>query len=413
MEVFIIGGGASGIVAAIFAARAGKRVTILEANDRFGKKLLLTGNGRCNYFNEDLSISHFHSQKKELLPQLIKEETLKEVLSFFEEIGIVPKIKNGYYYPYSNQATSIREALLVEAEKQGVRILTEEKVRDIRKKQTFEIYTETHQYQADIVVLATGSKAYPKTGSTGDGYTFAKSFGHSIVPILPSLVPLVGEERYFSLWNGIRSDVKLTLFENEKKIAEEFGEIQLTNYGISGICVFNLSGYVAKGLKDGKKERIEINFMPWVSSLKEAFSWMEDRSKKLKGRTIEQLFEGFLNYKLIFLFCKLAPISKDLLWENLSDTQKETLISMLFSFSFDVKDTKSYEQSQVCSGGVPLSEVKIPSLESKLVQGLYFTGELLDVDGDCGGYNLSFAWLSGLLAGKDIGRYDTNKTSKN
>lgn len=404
MKTIIIGAGASGLISAIYAAKNSSEVIILEKNDTSAKKILITGNGRCNYYNEDQNINHYHSENNELIKDIITKENTDEIMKFFNKIGIVPKIKDGYYYPYANQATSIKEALLTEAKIKGIKIITGENVTKINKNNNqFVIKTENNTYSADKVILATGSKAYPKTGSDGSGYILASSFGHKITNIYPSLSQLKGEESYFKNWSGVRADVKVSLLENNKIIKEEKGEIQLTNNGVSGICVFNLSGLASKGLMEGKKEEIVINFMPWLNSLNEASNYLEERNEKLKNRTIEQFLEGFLNYKLIHVILKLTKINKDDFWNELNIEKKKKLIQNLISFTLKITKISSFEESQVCKGGVSLEEINVKTMESKLEKDLYVIGELLDVDGDCGGYNLTFAWISGMLAGKNIG----------
>lgn len=404
MKTIIIGAGASGLISAIYAAKNSSEVIILERNDTSAKKILITGNGRCNYYNEDQNINHYHSENNELIKDIITKENTDEIMNFFNKIGIVPKIKDGYYYPYSNQATSIKEALLTEAKIKGVKIITGENVTKINKNNNkFVIETENNTYNADKVILATGSKAYPKTGSDGSGYLLASFFGHKITNIYPSLSQLKGEESYFKNWGGVRADVKVSLLENNKIIKEEKGEIQLTNNGVSGICIFNLSGLASKGLMEGKKEEIVINFMPWLNNFNEASNYLEERNKKLKNRTIEQFLEGFLNYKLIHVILKLSKINKDDFWNELNIEKKKNLIQNLISFTLKITKISSFEESQVCKGGVSLEEINVKTMESKLEKNLYIIGELLDVDGDCGGYNLTFAWISGMLAGKNIG----------
>ena len=261
-DIIVIGGGASGLVAAIYAAKSGKKVTILEKNKVLGKKILITGNGKCNYWNEDQSLEHYHSNQKEILKSILTKENQKEILNFFNLLGIIPKIKDGYYYPYSNQATSIQTALIKEAELQNVNIVTETEVFNIQQENnTFIINTNNGNFTSKKIILATGSYACPKTGSDGIGYKFAKYFGHQIIEPLPALVQLKANESYLKEWHGIRSDVSVSLIENNHCIATQVGEIQLTDYGVSGICIFCLSGQVARGLFLNKKEQISINFL--------------------------------------------------------------------------------------------------------------------------------------------------------
>lgn len=400
MKIVVVGGGASGLVSAIYGAKNNDEVIILERNSSCAKKILVTGNGRCNYWNMDQEISHYHSSSLEKMDTIITKNHQEEILEFFNNLGIVPKIKNGYYYPYSNQATSIKNALLNEVKKLNIEIIEDFFVERIEKEQDkFYLYSSSKKIDADKVILATGSKACPKTGSDGNGYYLAGNFGHSLVPVLPSLVQLKGNENYFKEWDGVRADVELSLIYENKTLKEETGEIQLTDYGISGICTFNISGLASKLLYEGKIPQVKINFCPFIE--KENFeNWLEKRNIVMTSPTIEELLEGFLNYKLIIALLKKCHISKTEEWNHLTSLKQQELISSLTELTFEITDTNSFDKAQVCSGGIPLTEVNLDTLESKKVEGLYFVGELLDVDGDCGGYNLGFAWISGMIAGK-------------
>ena len=401
-DIIVIGGGASGLVSAIYAAKSGSKVTILEKNKNLGKKLLITGNGKCNYWNDDQSLFHYHTNNPELLKEIVTKQNQEQILKLFASIGIVPRIKDGYYYPYSNQATSIQTALIKEAEILGVEIITETEVLNVKKENNiFQITTNNGKITGKKIILATGSKACSKTGSNGFGYHVASLFGHQIIPVLPALVQLKTKASYLKEWHGIRSDVSVTLLENNQKITTQIGEIQLTDYGVSGICVFCLSGRAARGLSQNKKEQLSINFLyPFGLKEKEDFiTWMNTRNRLIKGRTISDLLDGCLNYKLINLILKLAKIDRNFTWSHLSSQEQSTLGNLLTNFLLDITDTNSFDQAQTCTGGIPLTQINTTTMESTKENDLYFTGELLDVDGDCGGYNLSFAWITGMLAG--------------
>lgn len=402
MKVAVIGAGASGLVSAVYAAKEGNKVVLLERNNSLGKKLLITGNGRCNYFNSDMNLKHYYSEEIDILSKIITKENQKEILSFFESIGITPKIKNGYYYPISNKAVSIRDALEIECKMLGIEIITDFKVENIIKKDKFMISSQNTKIEADKVVLALGSKAYPKTGSDGIGYDIALSFGHSVNKVLPSLTGLCTNENYLNLWKGARTEVKLSLYENDNLIKIEEGEAQFTDYGISGICAFNLSSLITKGLYLNKKEEVCINFVPYINpkSIDDVVTYLNRRSQTLIKRTVFELLEGILDYKLINVIIKKSKIDPDKYFSDLSKKEVYHLASNLYSFKINIASTKSFENAQVCMGGVKLSEINPLTMESIIVKNLYITGELLDVNGDCGGYNLAFAFISGMLAGK-------------
>ena len=404
-DVVIIGGGASGLITAIYAAKNGNKVTILEKNKTCGKKILITGNGKCNYWNSNQSLNNYHTNNKDILEKILTSDNQQEVLNFFTSIGIIPRIKDCYYYPYSNQATSIQTALIKEAELQGIEIITETEVYDIKKENdSFIINTSNGIYNGNKTVLSTGSKASPKTGSDGLGYKLAASFGHNVIEPLPALVQLKANTSFLKEWHGIRSDVSVSLLENNILIDTQIGEIQLTDYGVSGICIFCLSGQVSRGLSLNKKEQISINFMhPFNLNKKEDFiKWMDERNNLVKNRSVSDLLDGLLNYKLINLILKLSKIDRNLSWNKLSIQERLLLGNYLTNFKLDIISTNSFDSSQTCTGGIPLTEINPQTMGSIKTKDLYLTGELLDVDGNCGGYNLTFAWITGYLAGTNI-----------
>ena len=405
-KILIIGAGASGLISAIYAKKAGNEVTLIEKNEICGKKILATGNGRCNFWNEDQNLNHYRSSNYEKLEEVLNEKNQKEILNFFNKIGIEPKIKNGYYYPYSNQAISIQKALILEAKKQGVNIKTNSEVTGIIKKnEKFEtIIKGQNKIISDIVILSVGSKAAPKTGSDGFGYKICKQFGHTINKPLPALVQLKAEESFLKDWAGIRADVSVKLYENGKKIAEEIGEIQLTNYGISGICVFNLSGRVAKGLDENKKECVRINFLDGLKIRNENqfINWMNSRNRILENRNLTEALEGVLNIKLVNILLKLSNINPCEKWNNLTESQKNKIAQNVVKFKLNITGTNSFDKAQVCTGGVPIEEIDLKTMQSRKEHGLFITGETLDVDGDCGGYNLEWAWITGMIAGSNV-----------
>lgn len=402
-HIAIVGGGAAGLISAIYAKTPNNKVTIIERNSSCGKKILATGNGKCNYWNSDQNLNHYHSSNNELLKEIITEELKTEALNFFNNLGIVPKIKNGYYYPFSNQATTIKNALLREVAKKQIEIKHDFLVDKILKQDNYFIIEGNNEFiKADKVILATGSCASPKTGSDGIGYKLLRKFNHSIIAPCPALVQLKTTGSYLKEWSGIRTDVTVSLYENNTFIKKESGEIQLTDYGISGICVFNLSRFISRGLLDNKKEEVSINFLPFITNKPhEYLSNLFNNSNSIKSQ-----LEGILNNKLVSVILREAKINENTSFNNLSEQEQNKLIEKLIDFRVTVIATNDFDQAQVCSGGLPLTEINTKTLESNLVENLYIVGELLDVDGDCGGYNLGFAWMSGILAGKDCSKND-------
>lgn len=398
-HIVIIGGGASGLIAAINAKSNNNEVTILERNSLCGKKILVTGNGRCNYWNIDQDLNHYYSRTPELLKEIITEQNKENVLNFFNKLGIYPKIKNGYYYPNTNQAITIRDALIAEVKRKGINIKTNVFVEKIVKvKNIFNIYFNNEQISATKLIIATGSKAAPKTGSTGSGYQLLSSLNHRYINPLPALVQLKTTGSFLKQWAGIRTDVNVSIYEDSNLLRKETGEIQLTDYGVSGICIFNLSRYASIGLANNKKMTLKIDFLPFINqSLEELTNYFKTTTK----RPLREELCGILNSKLVDIILKASSINTNNSFIDLDSNSKTTLFNNLTNFSLTITGTNSFEQAQVCTGGIPLTDINVKTMESKLTKNLYIVGELLDVDGDCGGYNLSFAWISGMLAGKD------------
>lgn len=401
MKIIVVGGGCSGVVAAINAKNKDNEVVILERNNTLLKKLLLTGNGRCNYFNEIYSIDNYHSNNMDLVNDFISDKNITMSKEFFDNLGIVPKIKNGYYYPYSNQAVSIKDILVNEVNRLGIKVIYDTYVEDIEKEDKFIIKTNNEEYICDKLILSTGSFAYPKTGSDGHGYSILEKLGHTIIKPVPALVQLNANSKYLKDWDGVRSDVYLELFEDGEYLTKEEGEIQFTNYGISGICTFNLSHFISRGLEENKKYVVKINFVPFIKTL--ISPWLYEYANKNKEKDIYELLEGFLNKKLIPIILKESNIKSSKKYDELTKEEKVKLINSLRHFKVEITSTKGFDSSQVCNGGVSLDEININTMESKIVKDLYIIGELLDINGNCGGYNLTECWISGILSGKSIG----------
>ena len=384
MKIAIIGGGPAGLMA---ASLINSEIHLFEKNSDVGKKLLLTGNGRCNYWNIDSDIKHFHSSNIDLLSKFITDNNLNKVYNYLSSIGIVPIIKNGYYYPYSLKANSVKSIL-----KQACNKVIFHNNSDIP-----DISYQNNKYiingiEFDKLIIATGSLAYPKTGSTGDGYTFAKKFGHTINEVNPSLVQLVTNTGLERDWANNRAQVIVS--HNGKS---EEGEIQFTNYGLSGICIFNLSRDIRICLNKKEKEYVHINFVPWCSNL---LDYLNEHNNKISN--ITEICDGFIDYQLLNTLLKYARINGSNTWDSLSNKEKEDFIKILTDFEVEIVDTKGFDNSQTCSGGIPLTEINLNTFESLKQPNLYFCGEILDIDGDCGGYNLMIAFLTGYLVGEAL-----------
>ena len=399
-RVGIVGAGASGLMAAITAAKNGADVCIYENKDKAGKKILATGNGRCNFTNTCQDPSFYRSENKEFPVNVLKKFDYKAVLDFFYDLGICTNDRNGYIYPKSDQAAAVLEVLLMEAKRVGVKIITDCKIAEIRKrKKEFKLINENGDvFRADKVILCAGSKASPVTGSDGSGYALAKSLGHSLIPVLPSLVQLRCKEKFYKKVSGVRVNGKVTLYVDNKEVASDTGEIQLTNYGISGIPVFQVSRYASIGLYKKKEVKAVINFMPDFSK-DELNKFICDRISKRPEKTLDEFFTGIFNKKLSQLFVSILNLKENTKVSALKENDINRMDKLISSFTTVVTETNSFEQAQVCCGGINTKEIDNNTLESLYVKDLYFAGEIMDVDGICGGYNLQWAWSSGYTAG--------------
>jgi len=299
----------------------------------------------------------------------------------------------------SGMASSVRETFDKEIKRNNIITKYNSKVIDIEKENNeYKVILENEVIYTDKLIIATGSKAFPKTGSDGFGYLIAKKFNHKINSVLPSLVALKTNDKLIKEATGVRSEVILSLYCDNSLVKEENGEIQITDDGISGICTFNLSGLVSKALNNKKEVFVKINFVPEINDF---YNFFENRNREIANRTIEELLESIMNYKLINIILKRCVINKDKHWNDLSIIEQEMLIKNIVEFELKIVGTNSYDKAQVCTGGIPLNEIN-DNMESIYNDNLYFVGELLDVDGKCGGFNLAFAFITGYIAGSSV-----------
>ncbi len=400
-NVTIIGGGASGLTAAITAASAGAGVTLLEQNDRVGKKILSTGNGRCNYTNLHQEPSCYHSENPAFPWGIIRQFDAGETISFFKDLGIFPKSREGYLYPNSDQASSVLDVLRMECRRLHVEIRTDCRCTKIRPdKSGFRLKTTSGEIRAHRVILAVGSPASAAAGSGDAGYTLARQLGHRIVPVVPALVQLRCREDFYKSISGVRVTGEVMILADQVCIARDRGEIQLTNYGISGIPVFQVSGTAAQALYRRQSVKAVLDFMPDME--RQSFQdFLKERIKIRPEKTVEEFLVGLFPKKLWNLWIRLGGLPRSQAVGTLKDGQIETLARLIRQFETNVTSANPLAQAQVCRGGVDTRDVDPETLESRLIPGLYFAGEVLDVDGLCGGYNLQWAWSSGHVAGKE------------
>ena len=385
-KVVIIGGGASGMMAAIQAARTGAAVTLLEHNEKPGKKILATGNGRCNLTNLVQEPSRYRSSQPDFPWKIITQYPLEDTLAFFSELGIYTKDRNGWVYPYSDQAAGVAQVLELEARHQKVKIKTTEEVTDIlREDGQYLVKTATWQYPCDSVIISCGSSASNVEGSSTTGYELAEKLGHMVVKPLPSLCGIRGKDNYYAKWAGSRMDGRITLEIDGETVGEEQGEILFTEYGISGIGVFQLSRYAVRGTDEGKIATYHLDLMPQLTK-EELVKLLLDRQQAGSYKNPQELLIGLLPRKMIDVLVKKTY-------------EPEKIAERLKDWQVPVKGAYALQQAQICSGGVDPRELT-EQLESRLHPNIYFTGEVIDVDGPCGGYNLQWAWSSGAVAGR-------------
>lgn len=401
--VIVVGGGASGMMAAIAAASKGGRVTLLEHKERVGKKLLSTGNGRCNFTNTHQEPIFYHSHNALFPWGIIEKFHVQDTISFFLTLGIYSKNRNGYLYPASDQASSVLDVLRTELDRLNVEIQTGVHCTQISpQKSGFLVHAKREgiscDLHADKVILCTGSKAAPVTGSDGSGYNLAEQLGHRILPVLPALVQLRCEGKFFKSISGVRVNGGVSIYANEECIVRDSGEIQITEYGISGIPVFQVSRYASQMLYRKKKVEAELDFMPDFTQ-EQLRAFLDSRIRMRPEKSMDQFLIGMFHKKLAQLWIKMSSIPREKKAEQLTVEERMKLVRLIKCFRVTVTGTNSFEQAQVCCGGVDTDQVDSETLESKLVPGLYFAGEILDVDGICGGYNLQWAWASGHVAG--------------
>lgn len=404
-EGIIIGGGAAGLMAAITAAENGAGVTILEHMPRVGKKILSTGNGKCNLTNLDMRPDCYRCGTADFPMTAIGRFSVADTVSFFRRLGVVVTDRNGYVYPASGQAQTVLDALREKAESLGIRIVTECRPETVERDGTgFCVRTSCGAFQGDFLILAAGSKAAPATGSDGSGYDLAASLGHKIVKPLPALVQLKCRGDFFRSIAGVRTEAEVSLYTAGKHgelgdlLASDRGELQLTDYGISGIPVFQVSRYASEALDRKKRVLAVLDFFPSLKD-EELFSLLKEQRMYLSDRKAEGFLNGIFHKKLAALFLKAAEIRGEEMAGRLSDKKLLAAAELIKRTVVEVTAANSFDKAQVCMGGVRVKDVDPCTMESRLVPGLYFAGEILDVDGICGGYNLQWAWSSGYAAG--------------
>ncbi|MGJ0847600.1 NAD(P)/FAD-dependent oxidoreductase [Tissierella praeacuta] len=399
-KIIIIGGGAAGMMAALSVKRNGGDALILEKNDRVGKKLLATGNGRCNYTNKNLNINNYHGNNPKFAYSALSEFDVERTIEFFESLGITPAVEdNGKVFPLSFQASSMLDVLRYEIETQGIELITEAQVFEIKKKNQFTVTLKDKRiFEGDRVIIATGGMALPSSGSDGNGYNLCKKLGHTITEIFPGLVQLKLESKFLRALDGVKFLGVAGIYIDNKLILEDSGDILFTSYGISGPPVLQLSRTALDYMNKEKNVELRVSIIH-TKTQEELLEYLVNRFKLMPNKTIEIALIGLINKRLIIPLLKETNINKNKNAASLSKDEMRKLSEILTSWSFKVIGSQSWGNAQVTAGGVNTAEVDNKTMESKIVKGLYIVGELLDIDGDCGGFNLQWAWSSGYIAG--------------
>lgn len=398
-DIIVIGGGPAGLTAAIFAASYGRHVCILDHNKRVGQKILSTGNGKCNITNMNIDESCYNSQSgnKDFF-KVIETFPPEKVIDFMNEMGLYTKNKNGYIYPNSEQASTVLDTLRQEASRLGIDIYTDTVINKAYQRGKWHTDAVNGCFESEKLIIATGSACAPKTGSDGSGYRLAESLGHNIVPVIPALCALNCSDGFFKEIQGVRTDALLTVISGGNVDVSERGELQLTSYGISGIPVFQISRHVKRLIDAKKHPAVHIDFLPELSekALCDILLRIISHNPQLE---LQSGLCGILNKKLAVMLIKEAGFRPSMKCADAGIKIPGALAHIIKGLIVHPTDTKGFNDAQVCAGGVNLDEIDFNTMESKINRNLYFAGEILDVDGRCGGYNLQWAWASGRLAG--------------
>ena len=407
-NVIVVGGGAAGMMAAVFAARNGQNVQLLEKNEKLGKKLFITGKGRCNITNaadiEDLFTAVISNPK--FLYSGFYSFTNQQVIDFFEELGVKTKIERGErVFPVSDHSSDVIAAFSRELKSLGVSVSLHTEVKELlceQDKVCGVLLTNGKKMKADAVIVATGGISYPSTGSTGDGYRFAREAGHKVTELLPSLVPMEVRQWYAKELQGLSlRNIEIRITDGKKKLYEEFGEMLFTHYGVTGPVILSASSVVGKTLR--KKElTLHIDLKPALSEEqldKRILREFDANHNKQYKNSIDSLFPAKLKPVMI----ELSEIEPEKKVNEITKEERQRLVHLIKDFTMTLTGLRGYNEAIITKGGVSVKEIDPGTMESKIIKGLYFAGEVLDLDAVTGGYNLQIAWSTGYIAGINAG----------
>lgn len=405
-KVLVAGGGAAGMFAAIFAAYNGNEVHIFEKNEKLGKKLFITGKGRCNLTNAGDMNTLFSSvvTNSKFLYSSFYGFTNQDVIEFFERIGVKTKIERGNrVFPVSDHSSDVIGGMTRELHRLGVEIHLNTAVKKIVGKERFE-YLELqngHKITGDACIVATGGFSYQATGSTGDGYRFAERMGHEVTEIMPSLVPLEIKEGFVKELQGLSlRNVQASIFDGKKKLYDDFGEMLFTHYGVSGPLMLSASSYIGKRLKD-RELKLVIDLKPALSEEQLDHRILRDFEENMNRQFKNAVTKLFPN-KLIPVMLELSGIDPEKKVNLISKEERKRLVMLIKNFTMTISGLRDFNEAIITKGGVKVKEINPSTMESKLVEGVYFVGEVLDLDALTGGFNLQIAWSTAYAAGNSI-----------
>lgn len=411
-KVLIIGGGAAGMMAAAFAAKNGNRVEVFDKNEKLGKKLFITGKGRCNITNA-ADLEDFFSavtSNPKFLYSAFYSFTNEQVISFFEELGVKTKVeRGGRVFPVSDHSSDVIQALKSEMERLGVKINLNAEVKELitEKNSTRETVNGIRlvsgkKISGDAVIVATGGISYPSTGSTGDGYRFARRCGHKVSELSPSLVPMEVKEWYAGELMGLSlRNIEIRITDGKKKLYQEFGEMLFTHYGVTGPVILSASSVVGKKLKDTELT-LHIDLKPALTEEqldKRVLREFETNHNRQFKNAVDSLFPS----KLRPVIVELSGIPEEKKVHEITKEERLRFVRLIKDFTMTLTGLRGYNEAIITKGGVSVKEIDPGTMESKLIKGLYFAGEVLDLDAVTGGYNLQIAWSTGYLAGMNAG----------
>ncbi len=401
-DSIIVGAGAAGLMIAITAKRAGaSSVLLLDSKEQIGAKILMSGGTRCNLTNETITPEDYQTEQKNIMNSVLKFFPSEKALMFFNDLGVdVVREEGGKFFPISHSGATVLQALTGEVEKLGIVLEAGKKVSALKFEDGFfTVSAGEKTYRAKTVALTTGGLSYPTSGSDGSGYELAKAFGHSLIPTCPSLTPLNSSDKEFQKLAGITLPVKLSLWVGGKKKVEYEDSFLFTHIGFSGPAVLDISRHWLRHQSEGAE--LKADFLPMITEENFSIRFMKQLETK-PTRQILTFLSEFLAMRFIETALRKAGLPSDITFNQIRRTERQALFNVLYRCSLSVTGAVGYKKAEVTAGGVDLAEVERRTLESKFQKGLFFAGEILDVDGRIGGFNFQWAWASGTVAGLGI-----------